>query len=164
MMPELTKWLKLFSVYGFDISPSDIDVRPKSANQNLYILSPKELTNTDLVRLYTFMAKNFTNCGFMVSECAFKLLDEPSSYSRYVRAGAVELHGELVIAVHDETMTIRESMLHDIWMWYHYESEYNKLFPYGFTNYCRGTILPGTNRSLLIEFDPGDVKFVLTLH
>ena len=164
MVPELRKWLELFTHYGFEIAKSGIENRPKIEKQNLYLLSPREVTNSALVALYSALAKKFTDCGFMVSERAFNLLDEPPSYGRYVRAGAGELHGELVIAVHDETMTIRESMLHDIWMWYHYGSEYNKLFPYGFTHYCRGTILPGTNRSLLIEFDPGDVKFVLTWH
>ena len=161
MVPEMTTWKKLFASYGFNIAISDIEVRPRIKKENLFVMSPAEVTNEDLVRIFTALAEQFTGCGFFVMERAFAALEESPSYSRYVRAGAGELHGELVCVDHDETMTIRESMLHDIWMWYHYGSEYNKLFPNGFVHYCHGTVLPSTNRSLFIQFDPHDVKFVL---
>ena len=63
-MTELAKWRELFKHYGFDISTSSIEVRPRQEKQNLYVLSPQEVTNEHLVTLYAQLAKKFTDCGF----------------------------------------------------------------------------------------------------
>jgi hypothetical protein len=157
---ELESWQELFAVHGHTVVVSDVMVPKRTGKKNFPIFVPTELTVEQIVTLFVKMAGQYADCGFFchpIADMRNVRSAEAGSYVYWVTAGVYELHGRLYEATHDSTMTLIEKLLHEMWMWHHYKSEYVVLWRHGYLHNCGGTTRQ--ERTCTLQYDPHDVKF-----
>jgi len=162
MINQLSKtWIDVYAEHGITVDFSQTQLPVRQGKQNLPLFVPGELGEQGIETLFVSAAAKHAECGLFThhaDKMNHKRSPKEQSYIRWVTVGAYEHHGTLYEGTHDDSMTLCEKYLHEIWMWHTFGGEYKKLFPGGYNHDCCGT-WRGDGRVCTLEYDPYDVKF-----